>query len=180
MHSIPAKQAPNPDSHYEPERTTPQGTQSYSVVTGHEERDVILPPIFISFAILFAFTIVVFIGMFFAYGQYAKMEDARDAQMPEMLRRQQAPPRPRLLPNIADNPDWKKSMVIGPMEYLEQVRADEEHQLEKLGLWKAEEGVASLPPAAAQVATAGEGGEGAQDRMPSDSSGGLSTENRLR
>src|SRR5438270_13369181 len=97
-----------PDVHDEeefaPDFTAPQGIQQPGLTTGHEAKDVNFGAIVGWFSGLAAGTIAVMAlvaGAAIAWNTYM----AREEREPTFLRgATQAPPRPRLIPNPADDP----------------------------------------------------------------------------
>ena len=176
------------DDHGVPARTLPQGTQAYGTIGLHEQRDILFAPIGKWFLGLAIFTVLVLVGMAFVFRQMLadadRADEAAEAARPILMTQQQHP-EPRMLPNPVDDNDPHKPLV-GPGEYLLEVREEEEKKLFDAGLWERDEKLPRLQQGAvAQVLSRVNGtpavtGSGSEERMPSDSSGGLATEDRLR
>jgi hypothetical protein len=169
-----------------PEFTTPQGTQENGVDFQHEERDLDVRDLvhwFIGLAGTTLFLVLVLWGVFHLL---TVREDRKDVVPSEMFTTREEPPLPRLLPNPVDARRQPRGPLQGPLEYGFEQREMENRKLEELGLRNRETGRAAIPEAALQgVLAAGPAANGPAEQsplevMPSDSSGGLSTEDRLR
>lgn len=172
------------DHNWYPERTMPQGTQENGVEFEHEERDMnhraVMRWVFaLSVAVAIIFSALA--GAFFFLGQ----RERETHQLPSpIFEEQQVPPYPRLIPNPYDTAAG--TVPQGPVEYGAAYKERENRALEKVGLWNEKTGQPVLPPSAASVlqelkSPAPAAGEvpGAEI-YPSDMSGGLMTEDRLR
>jgi hypothetical protein len=183
--------------HTAPDRTMPQGTQSTGVEHGHEGRDIIFRPIFLWFGGLSIFMALTLIGLSATMSLWtAPMERQMEPPSP-FLGQRQPPPPPRILPNPWDiglNPMEK---VQRYPETLPQEREREATAAAKLGLFDLETEEPRLPDQVvnqviARYGTVGAGlppgsspsgssaATGLEVPMPSDASGGTSTENRIR
>ncbi len=191
-------QEPDPhleEDHYAPSVTMPQGTQAYGTQFEHEQTDIQTSNLTRWWIGLGAFCVGVQILMWGMFGMLNQPGDtAADIPTP-MFRQQQVPPEPRLLPNPVDSPTQAGMPHIGPMEYRADFDAKEDQALNGLGLRDPNTGLPMIPaaavaavsgkpaPAAAHTENRGEGhqaGAGVRETMPSDSSGGTLTEDRLR
>lgn len=111
-----------------PDRSTPQGSQSYSVEHGHELRDVNFVQIKIWFTVLAAVVAGSMVFTAAAIFLYQKLEPP-PLRPVAVLDQARTPPAPRLLPNEADSGHLRKEEQIGPAEAYE---LDEERQGRKL------------------------------------------------
>ena len=182
--------------HYEV--TMPQGTQQAGVDSGYENRDINVRALiawFIALGALILVTIAILYGMFQAL---VFLERRRDALPSPIFAARQDPPLPRLLPNPADSRARPNAPMMGPGEYAIEETFAEDKAVQNLGLMDAGTGQNRIPgnivdevakegtPGGAPLAGgAAAGGAVSQDpglsmQMPSDSSGGLSSENGLR
>ncbi|MFN3648757.1 MAG: hypothetical protein ACK47B_04175 [Armatimonadota bacterium] len=181
------------EDHIAPTVTLPQGTQEYGVEFGHEERDVNFRPVVWWIAGLFITTAILCVALYFAYN--LMLDNTREAsQLPSPVFREKIE---RAGPPLVPSPDLQqgreKDPLIGPLEYRAEIVAEEQRQLTEIGFWDAERGTPIVPQQALTGVTTGQGpqtgatgaGAGAlppafAEPMPSDSSGGLNWENRLR
>lgn len=179
------------DDHAEPPvRTTPQGTQFYAVEHGHEERDVDVPVLIRWFFYVAALSIGASVVLVFGMQLLAARERATQAPLSALRQIQVDPPLPRLIPNPTDERGREGLPQVGPIEYHLAFKQAENEQLQALGLYDMEAKSMVLPENAAQAvqslnggaaATAGAAaGDQVQWIMPSDASGGLGNEDRLR
>lgn len=174
--------------HEIPERTTPQGTQEGGVDFGHEEKDVNFGPIFRWFISLLVVTVLTQVMLAVGLNMWVNHEEVRDkSRVPSKLFEvRQDIPEPRLLPNRVDSPASGTQPLIGPGEALVIFRERENKELAKHGLLDAESGQPAISAQALAAATgqpatpSGAAGDPLIQAMPSSSSGGTATENRLR
>ncbi len=174
------------DHHRIPARTMPQGTQELGADHGHESRDVLFAPVRKWFVGLAIFTIAVLAGMLMVYYQLVDGVKQAALKADPMLVTQQQHPEPRMLPNPLDNQNPLRPLV-GPGEYYQEQRANEDSALAKLGLWQSDDQVARIPQGVEARALGAVNGPGSgapsgfpEERMPSDGSGGIAEENRLQ
>jgi len=183
-----------PDPHLEEEdaplRTTPQGTQEYGVVNGHEERDVNFRSVIGWFAALGVSTVVI-IGVLFGMFRGLEWWQRSQERLPSPLFAQrQEPPLPRLLPNPVDARLSPRLGLLGPIEYHDDVKKAEDVELLRMGLLNKDTGLPELPaqavadltgaPAAGAPPTTGAPEDALRQAIPADSSGGTTLEDRLR
>jgi hypothetical protein len=187
------------DEHVAPVATIPQGMQTPGVEFGHEERDILLQPLlgwFAALAVVVAVTIGVMRVGFELWDNAMKDQEAKAAPR---FRLRIVPPAPRILPNPIDSGPLDQALWLPP----ERPKGELERQDRNaagLGLYDTKEQsphisddlvrkVAARPEAAGAGAmspgTAVEGADGhepgrPQENMPSDASGGLATEDRIR
>jgi hypothetical protein len=177
------------DEHVAPALTTPQGTQANGVEHGHEGRDILFGPLvkwFIGLGLFLGLTVLLGTATFRLWGA----EVAREDQLPSPLFAQQgAPPEPRILPNPIDSGLNPMEHVKEYPESLPQERLREAQAAEQIGVLDARTGLPILSDrvvseVVSRYGTAGGAASAThnpvQDLMPSGSSGGTVTEDRLR
>ncbi|HTE20186.1 MAG TPA: hypothetical protein VK689_17620 [Armatimonadota bacterium] len=190
-----------PDPHLEddeaaPERTTPQGTQDYGVEHGHEALDTNPRALVFWFSLLAACVAVILGVLFGAFHLLLNRETAKDVMPSPLFAVKQVPPAPRLIPNPVDAQREPNVPLLNPIEYGVEVRRLEDLELDRLGLRDPATGLPRIPEKSLQGLAPVPGGaaphagvaphDGAApagqpvEEMPSDSSGGTSTEDRLR
>jgi hypothetical protein len=175
------------DVHFVPERTTMQGSQEGGPLHGHELIDADVRQMLQAtgwLAAVIALCLLVSAGFFYFLKGW---QERREGAPSRLMAGSRVPPLPRLLPNPVDSPRAN----IGPMEFLADHLKKENATLDKLGLRDTATGAAKLPDAAvsqsfpnisatATPANQGPVIDGLAAPLPSDSSGGLQLENRLR
>jgi hypothetical protein len=170
--------------HWVPERTTPQGTLAHSVDSGHEDRDVLIGPVLRWLAGLGVVTAVCMVGVGVIFPILAAREKAMDQPPSVVFTADQTPPEPRLLPNPVQQAERPLEPLPMPIDYGRQVRKEEKRSLAEHGLFR--DGLPAIDPEKARAVAAEIAAKGAPDApaaaltMPSDGSGGLRTEDRLR
>ncbi len=182
--------------HTAPRRTLPQGTQLRAVDHGHEERDVRYGSVVAWFSALALLTAVVFVFILFMFQFLLRFNEERDRIPSPIFTERTPPPAPRLLPNRIDDPPDPRRPLRHPTEYGTEERDREARQLRDLGLADPQTGLPTIPPevAASAVDSQGSGVRGQEagvrgqgsggggrlgSEMPSEASGGTTTENRL-
>ncbi len=179
------------DDHAEPPvRTTPQGTQFYGVEHGHEDRDVNVPVLVRWFFYVAALSIGASVVLIFGMQLLMARERATMAPPSALRQIQVDPPMPRLIPNPTDERGREGLPHVGPIEYHVAFKQAENEQLQALGLYDTESNLMVLPENAAQAVqnlnggavspTGAAAGDQIEWIMPSDASGGLGNEDRLR
>lgn len=182
-----------------PDVTTPQGYQTYGVGLKHEERDTNVPEVLAWFGRLFAITAAVMVVVAVGQHQWQKYAESNDILPSPLFAVRADPPEPRVLPQPASDEQGPHTDLFYPWDLAKREHEAQAKQLQKLGLAD-EEGRSQLPMAAVVAVTGGNGGPiptqatgslrpqtvpdqpgaDAGQTMPSKSSGGTATENRLR
>ena len=183
------------EGHHAPPRTIMQGSVEDGFDAGYEERDVQFKPLFMWSAAILA---MAFGTMIFVWGYMAFMVDfmhKEEAALPPAFVAEQVPPLPRLLPNRFDEePRMKKGEPLQmPWEYGAEERAKARDEAAAHGLFDKDTGLPYIPKEAIDEVMQSAGGapspqaatlrprlEGTKYEMPSDSSGGLRMENKLK
>jgi hypothetical protein len=168
-----------------PERTTAQGSLEHTA-PGEYQPDGFDPRSLIPWGIGLA--IGTFASMALMIVEFHFLRQAHteaDKRVPEMMAQPaQKPPDPRLLPNAADvnAKSVRLQPILEPPQIREAIEAKENRELQTLGLYLLEEGVHRIPSHIVTRLAGGHGGteEAPAEQMPSRSSGGLQTENRLK
>jgi hypothetical protein len=183
------------EGHHAPPRTIMQGSVDDGFDGGYEERDVQFKPLFAwSAAIL-----VMALGtMVFVWGYMAFMLDMmekEEAALPPVMVQPQTPPAPRLLPNVIDEgPRMRAHEPLQmPWEFGGEERVAAKAKAAEHGLWDKDTGLPNLPKESIDAVMRSAGGapapssatfrprmDGTNYDLPSDSSGGLRMENRLK
>jgi hypothetical protein len=181
------------EEHYAPAITVPQGTQAVSVDYGYEERDINYRSMVRWFASLAAATGLILLTLFGAFRFLDEREERKDRLPSPLLGVKIPPPAPNLLSD--------------PITYHEEQSRIEDEQLKAADLLNKDTGLPRLPADAARkvlsnqgaaLSTGGARGAGSSpggaagpgsagtrkneilEPMPSESSGGMSMEDRLR
>jgi len=175
-----------------PGRTTPQGTSALAVDHGHEEEDVKIAPIIRWFGVL---TGLILFSHVVSFGFYRVLQDIGKPDENRPLRtfsHRSIPPEPRLLPNVADSVRvvnvsdsaiHKFERLKGPGDYGQEELQRGQKALQALGFFDEVNGVGIVPDSAVAAQSTDSNtpmGTLPEERMPSDSTGGTGTENRLR
>lgn len=172
------------DEHVSPSRTMPQGTQENGVEHGHEERDVNLPALIRWGVGLVVLTVAVQLLLWGVFYLLLAREKTKDRFPSQLFVTKQVPPLPRLVPNPVDASERPAGPLQDPMEHLQEFRVREDRSLERLGLIDSSTGLPHLPDSALEALVPPGDRTGARTPLeqpaPSDSSGGLNTENALR
>ena len=181
------------EGHHAPPRTIMQGSVEDGFDGGYEERDVQFRPLFAwSAAIL-----VMALGtMVIVWGYMAFMLDhmgKEEAALPAVTLVPRTPPEPRLLPNVIDAAKRPGAPLQMPWEYGEEKREAARDQAVEHGLWDKNTGLPYLPKESIEAVMKSAGGastpqsptlrtrmDGTRYELPSDSSGGLRMENKLK
>lgn len=192
------------DEHIAPARTTPQGTQENGVEFGHEERDTSIRELLVWFGGLIGFMLVVVIALWGVYSVWQNSVRQAEELPSPLFGVRPVPPEPRVLPNPADQAANPTEVLVGPWDTLVPERARMQEEAARLGLTR-EDGMPALPPGAVAAAMRGttpppgvpgagqpgvpgagqpgamgaEPAGGVSEPMPSESSGGMVSEDRL-
>lgn len=192
---MPEPRLGKPDPHLEeeepPEFTMPQGVQIAGTPGDYEKRDINIQQFFAWMIYLFVSTALIIGIMYGAFHLLLRREEASDRLPSPLFAQKRVPPLPRLLPNRIDHPVRLDQHVPDPPEIGQLERRSENDGLARHRLLNTETGLPTIPADVAQrvigsVGAAGAGGgnaggrEGLQAPMPSDSSGGIFTEDRTR
>jgi hypothetical protein len=174
---------PHEEDHV-PARTTPQGSLALTVDQGIEEKDIDIPAVIKWLGGLLALCVATQLLLWGVFGLLENVEKSRDRVPSALFLAKPAPPEPRLLPNPKLAQEYPNEMP----QYHEKQKQLENEELIRAGLLDAESGRPVLPAQAVRQLGVPVGRQtppvGAEstlaDPMPSDSSGGISTEDRLR
>lgn len=180
------------------EFTTPQGTQWHAVDGGHEERDVDVPALIkwgIGVFVLTGVTCGLLLG---AFTLVLNQEKSRPRPTSVMMQ-PTIPPLPRLIPNPVDEAERSKAAgrpannplpLQDPIAYHLEQKALEAPEIQALGLLDRSTHLPTLPDGAVEAVNAMNAQGGAvgspatgdtiEWRAPSDMSGGVNNEDRLR
>lgn len=187
------------DDHFIPDRTIPQGTQWYAVDGAHEERDVNVPTLIrwgIGLIVLTAGTCLLIFGAF----SVALNQEKAAPKPTSVMMQPTIPPLPRLIPNRIDEeertklaglPAGKSLPLQDPIAYHQEQKALEAPEAASLGLLDLQTKLPVLPEGAVEAVNTlnGKGGASAHAAdenariewiAPSDMSGGINNEDRLR
>jgi hypothetical protein len=178
---------PHEEDHV-PAQTTPQGTLALTVDQGIEERDINIPAVIKWLGGLLAVCVATQIFLWGIFGLLENLEKSRDRIPSALFLSHPDPPAPRLLPNPALAREHPTQALPGPIEYHQEQKEIENEGLIRAGLLDPETRLPVIPgrasqqlgvPQGRQTPTLGTASPLA-DAMPSDSSGGISMEDRLR
>jgi hypothetical protein len=173
------------DEHHAPERTYMQGTQDHDRIATWERRDIVIPALakwMAGLGVVVAIVMVILIGMF---AGLMSLERNGDRIPSPVFTERVPPPMPHLYPNPDDAAARKLEPLAGPDDFYHREKAVEDAEATKIGLIDPKTGLAVIPDATAQKVLARSGGQQATQElprmeMPSEGSGGLRTDNRLR
>jgi len=170
---------------YLPEVTTSQGTQLQGVEHGHEARDVNLRALIGWLIVLVGMNAGVHFLMIGMFNGLMAYETRRDVLLSPLFAERQAPPLPRLLPNIDEDRTHPTEAQRGPGDIGVAERADENRALQNEGLEDPKTGEPTIPDNALQTIakenpSAGTSTDGMKEEMPSAASGGRTMEDTLR
>jgi hypothetical protein len=172
------------DDEVAPEFTTPQGMQTLGLDHGHEARDISFGSVFRWFLATAGLLVGSILLIWAVLAIWSAEATRRDVLPSPIFAKPMIPPEPRIQPNPVDS--GLNPRESGP-EYPESVpkaREQEEAKMEKYGLLNAKTREPELPERAvaavmAQPAAKSES-SGLEQPMPSASSGGTASENRLK
>jgi hypothetical protein len=181
------------EGHHAPSRTIMQGSVEDGFDGGYEERDVQFAPLFMWSAGILGLVIFTLIfvagGMHFMLDQIAQEE----AKMPAVMAVTQDPPEPRVLPNRIDSAKRPGMPLQMPYEWGEEKRDDAKEVAAEHGLFDKNTGLPYLPKESIDAVMRSSGGaptpgsdtvrpqmDGTSYELPSDSSGGVRMENKLK
>ena len=187
------------DEHYAPSVTMPQGTQAEGVEHGHEERDIQAPMLVRWFGLMMV-ALVAQIALLWGLYSYMGATSARVDMLPsELFGQRTVPPPPRLLPNPVDSAQEPLEPLEDEFEYHQEQKILEDEELVKQRLLDPKTGLGAMPDdavgrvlssrgaagapggaAGAQPPPNAEDGKAPEYALPSEQSGGQSTEDYLR
>jgi hypothetical protein len=162
-----------------------QGTQDHDRIATWERRDIVIPALakwMGGLGVVVVIVMVILVGMFAGLMSF---ERNRDKVPSPVFTQRVPPPMPHLYPNPDDAAALPLEPLAGPDDFYHREKAVEDTETAKVGLLDPKTGLAAIPDAAMQKVLARSGSQTATEElprmeMPSEGSGGLRTDNRLR